>query len=138
MAMYRSGPIIAIIQGGVVGKAASAFDMLARSVVLEATVQQRDVTADGDQKTIHANNGLAGGILRIAGWADSGSEIKIQNLLTESNLTNIDIIIMPTTEDTEEIKVRCSVESVRVAYEKTSVGVAVAISCRVADVAHTS
>ncbi len=138
MAMYRPGAVTAFIQGSVVGDAGSGFDMLARSVVLSATTEQKDVTADGDVITVHANNGLVGGRMRIDGWADGGSEIKIQNLAAESTLTNITITIMPTGVTTEEIAVLCSVESVRVAYEKTSVGVAVSLVCKVADVNHTA
>ena len=135
MAMYRPGAVTNIIKGSDVGAATSvSFYILARSVVLDATVAQRDVTADGDTETQHANNGLVTGSLRIDGWADTTNAMLISNLQDEAKLTNINITIMPTDVDAEEIVVRCSVERVRVAYQKTDVGVAISLVCRVSDV----
>ena len=137
MAMYRPGAIAAFITGTVVGSSGSAFQMLARSVVMEATVSVRDVTADGDTETQYVNNGLVGGLMRLTGWADSGAVLRISELQGE-NLTGVLITIIPTSTAAERIDVICTIESVRVAYEKTSVGVAVSLGCRISDINHDS
>ena len=136
MAMYRTGPATSLITG-VVGKdPGTAFKILARDVVLEATTTQRDVTADGDAVTVYANNGLIGGILRIDGWADSANAIIIANL-QETTLTTIEITIIAfASTNPEKIVVQCSAERVRVGYRKTEVGVAVSLVLRVSDVNH--
>ena len=138
MAMYRTGPATSLITG-VVGKdPGTAFKMLARDVVLEATTTQRDVTADGDVVTVYANNGLVGGILRIDGWADSGTAIIIANI-QETTLTKINIVIISfASASTDRIIVECSAERVRVGYRKIEVGVAVSLVLRVSDVNHST
>ena len=138
MAMYRTGPATSLITGLVGSNPGTRFKMLARDVVLEATTIQRDVTADGDLVTVYANNGLIGGILRIDGWADSGTAIIIANL-QETTLTKLDIVIISfASTSTDKITVECSAERIRVGYRKTEVGVAVSMVLRVSDVNHTS
>ena len=136
MAMFRPGAIAALIisTGNDIGDASGdKITMLARSVVIEASVNVRDVTADGNTTTKLVNNGLVGGVMRIAGWVNSGQPLGIATL-QGTTLTEITITIIPTATDADRILVECTVESIRVAYEKTSVGVAVSLSCRISNV----
>ena len=138
MAMFRPGGAVALIISTAVGRESNdIITMLTRSVVMESSVIVRDVTADGDSTTQLVNNGLAGGMLRVSGWVNSGDALGIATLLG-TTLTGVLITIIPSSTAADRIDVTCTVESVRVAYEKTSVGVAVSLSCRISNVAHDS
>ena len=136
MAQYRPGAANFLVTGAISASATTGgFNILARQVVLDSRTRVREVTADNDAETVYATNDLTGGTCLIVGWSDSASAILIENLGTEDS-EDIDIIIMPFAAVGQTILVSGTPERVRVAYEKSDVGVALSVTIRVSNVAH--
>jgi hypothetical protein len=134
MAQYRPGAATAMVTGAIAASG-TVFNILARQVVLDERTRVREVTADGDSETVYATNDLVGGTCLIVGWSDSASAITIGNL-GDSTTEDVDITIMPFAAAGKQITVSGTPERVRVAYEKSDVGVALSITMRVSAVVH--
>lgn len=134
MAMYRPGAATALVEGAIAA-AGTTFNVLARSVLTSPTTKVRDVTSDGDQKTVLATNGLIGGVMRVVGWSDSASAILIE-ALGEAASEAITCTVMPFATTGKKMTVEGTPEGVRVAYEKTDVGVALAFNVRISNIVH--